>query len=243
MSILNLNGPAGRPARSKRAVKVWMGIGLVIAVLGVGSTLASTITINGGTNTEFGQGVSRTVYCGGDHQITVKPISSYSNNTETRSVVSEDPITHLDRNSESAPGYFYLSGISVSDIPEQCSGVDFVLSVYPPDGTAPVALASYTDPNTHMTSTLTTPTVYWERASGGDNALLSASRVHWVSAEPLAVIHPGVSGDFIIEFTAAFANTNINDVGRILIETQDDAISEDHASLGLPLVHGTRTHL
>jgi hypothetical protein len=59
-----------------------MGIGLVIAVLGVGSTLASTITINSGQNTEFGQGVERTVYCGGNKQISVTPISGYINNPD-----------------------------------------------------------------------------------------------------------------------------------------------------------------
>ena len=91
MSILNLNGPAGRSPRGKRAVKVWMGIGLVIAVLGVGSTLASTITINGGTNQEFGQGVQRTVYCGGNQEITVTPVSSYLNVAEPMPSESESP--------------------------------------------------------------------------------------------------------------------------------------------------------
>ena len=58
MSILNLEfnaGSGGRAPRNKRAVKVWVGIGLVAAVLGVGSTLASTITLNNGGATEFGQ--------------------------------------------------------------------------------------------------------------------------------------------------------------------------------------------
>jgi hypothetical protein len=57
-----------------------MGIGLVIAVLGIGSTFASNITLNqpGGT-TEFGQGVTQTVYCGGDQSVTITPISTYVN--------------------------------------------------------------------------------------------------------------------------------------------------------------------
>ena len=133
MSILNLNGPAGRSPRGKRAVKVWMGIGLVIAVLGVGSTLASTITINGGTNQEFGQGVQRTVYCGGNQEITVTPVSSYLNVAEPMPSESESPEVSSASASPSASnlaGTFYLSGIKVSDIPEECSGVDFVFSVF-----------------------------------------------------------------------------------------------------------------
>ena len=53
MSILNLNGPAGRAPRSKKATKVWLGVGLLVAVLGIGSTFAANISINSGTNTEF----------------------------------------------------------------------------------------------------------------------------------------------------------------------------------------------
>jgi len=83
MSILNLEyngGSGGRAPRNKRNVKVWIGIGLVGAVIGIGSTLASTITINNGNTTEFGQGVSSTIYCGGAKQtVQVTPISSFDN--------------------------------------------------------------------------------------------------------------------------------------------------------------------
>lgn len=80
MSLLNLNSPAGRGPRGKSSSRAWMGIGLVIAVLGIGSTFASNITLNqpGGT-TEFGQGVTQTVYCGGDQSVTITPISTYQN--------------------------------------------------------------------------------------------------------------------------------------------------------------------
>jgi hypothetical protein len=56
-----------------------MGFGLIIAVLGLGSTFAASININGGQDTEFGQGSTRTVYCGGDEQVTIAPISTYVN--------------------------------------------------------------------------------------------------------------------------------------------------------------------
>jgi len=223
MSILNLNGPTGRPARSKRAVKVWMGIGMVIAVLGVGSTLASTISINGGTNSEFGQGVQRTVYCGGNKEISVSPISTFKNNEETSTPISEGDSEHDDSVATTSPGSFYLSGIKVSDIPEECSGVNFVISVYASDGSAPITISG-------LEQGIVTPTVLWQRSESSDvedTAILSLVRDSYVDPRPsLATVTPGSkrsgNGSFTINFSPLANNTNINDVGRILIETQND---------------------
>lgn len=80
MSILNLNTPQGNRSGGKKSVKMWLGAGLLVAVLGIGSTLAANITINSPEgNTEFGQGVTQTVYCGGDKSVTITPLSSYQN--------------------------------------------------------------------------------------------------------------------------------------------------------------------
>lgn len=223
--------------RSKRAVKVWMGIGLVIAVLGVGSTLASTITINGGKNTEFGQGVERTVYCGGNKQISVTPISSYLNTVETSTPVVEDSKSHNDVLATSAPGTFYLSGIRVSDIPEECSGVDFVLSVYPADSTEIQIIASSDNGN----FTLQNPTVYWAKNETETVGALSQSKFGYVDPGNLATLKVGprslALGSFTLSFPENVAKVNINDVSRILIETQDDVIHED-----APIVRGARPY-
>jgi hypothetical protein len=78
MTILNLNGPAGREPRSKKTVRAWMGVGLVIAVLGLGSTFAANISIANNNESEFGQGVTKTVYCGaGEDEITITPVSAF----------------------------------------------------------------------------------------------------------------------------------------------------------------------
>ena len=83
MSLLNLNSPEGRSPRGKKSSRVWMGFGLIIAVLGLGSTFAANININGGEpNIEFGQGLTQTVYCGENDEeesITVTPISAFVN--------------------------------------------------------------------------------------------------------------------------------------------------------------------
>ena len=91
MTILNLNGPTGRAPRGKKTVRAWMGVGLVIAVLGIGSTFAANIGITNNNKSEFGQGVSQTVYCGAGEEngrsdsegskITVTPISAFVNSS------------------------------------------------------------------------------------------------------------------------------------------------------------------
>jgi hypothetical protein len=83
MSLLNLSSPAGQSPRGKKSLKMWMGAGLVVAVLGIGSTFAATIQINNSGTSEFGQGISQTVYCGTTNpiKITVTPISTFVNST------------------------------------------------------------------------------------------------------------------------------------------------------------------
>lgn len=79
MTILNLNGPAGREPRSKKTVRAWMGVGLVIAVLGIGSTFAANINISNNDESEFGQGVTKTVFCGSTQdEITITPASKFT---------------------------------------------------------------------------------------------------------------------------------------------------------------------
>lgn len=94
MSILNLNTPQGRGPVGKKSAKIWMGVGLLAAVLGFGSTFAANITLNspGGT-TEFGQGVSQTVYCGGNKSVTITPISAYQNSIKSDDTQAVETLT------------------------------------------------------------------------------------------------------------------------------------------------------
>jgi len=82
MDILNLGGinePSERP--SKKKLKVIIGIGLLAGVMGMGSTLAASITLNGGTAVEFGQGVQLVAAC--DSEITLTPTAEFVNDTRT----------------------------------------------------------------------------------------------------------------------------------------------------------------
>ena len=94
MSILNLNTPQGGNSVGKKKTKIWMGAGLLAAVLGVGSTLAANITINSPEgNTEFGQGVTQTVYCGGTQSVTVSPMSTYVNTVKAADTPAQETLT------------------------------------------------------------------------------------------------------------------------------------------------------
>jgi hypothetical protein len=94
MSILNLNTAQGRGPAGKKSLKIWMGVGLLAAVLGFGSTFAANITLNspGGT-TEFGQGVTQSVYCGGNKSVTVSPFTTYQNTVKSSDTPAVETVT------------------------------------------------------------------------------------------------------------------------------------------------------
>ena len=80
MEILNLGGAEDSysPApKSRKKLRVILGIGALAAVTGLGSTLAANISLNGGGNVEFGQGVATTAAC--DDTITLTPVSTFVN--------------------------------------------------------------------------------------------------------------------------------------------------------------------
>ena len=155
MSILNLNAPQGRAPRNQKTTKIWLGVGLLVAVLGIGSTFAASISINAGTNTEFGQGVERTVYCGGSQTITVAPITTYRNSSS-----GTDPA-----------GTFWLSGIAVTNVPTSCDGVDFEFSVYDATtGSSALTMATVNG------KTATAPTVYWRTGVTNQHFVTSSAK-------------------------------------------------------------------
>jgi uncharacterized repeat protein (TIGR02543 family) len=80
VEILNLGGAADNysPAsKSRKKLRVILGIGALAVVTGLGSTLAANISLNGGGNVEFGQGVATTAAC--DDSITLTPVSTFVN--------------------------------------------------------------------------------------------------------------------------------------------------------------------
>ena len=98
MEILNLGGSYEPSARApKKKFKVLLGVGLLAAVMGMGSTLAASITLSSGSPVEFGQGVAATTAC--DSSLTVTPFSTYVNRETTTAagfVFTSVTISNLD---------------------------------------------------------------------------------------------------------------------------------------------------
>ncbi len=81
---------------------------LVIGIFALGSTLASDINLNSNTAVEFGQGVAQTTACTGNESLVVTPLSNFDNSAST----------------------FSLTDITISNIPDNCIGKDFRISLY-----------------------------------------------------------------------------------------------------------------
>ena len=216
MSILDLgNGPT-TPSSSGKSKKAILGLGLLVAVLGIGSTLASTISINANQSIEFGQGVQQSIYCGSGERksITVTPASAFSN---------------------SETGTFGLNAIEISNIPEECSDMNFVIKVYDSSSPDPKRLA-YNSPNG-----MDLANVWWASgcpeteqncrltqsldAVADGYALISSSTAFAAPTTGLA----SVSADSSTTFTVRFLNGRLpsNDVRKIVIETQEDTFGFD----------------
>lgn len=86
----------------------------MIAILLVAVTVKGTFAANVGLTAngagEFGQGIQITAACSGGTALTLKPIIAFSNT--------------------SGAGAYYLTGITVSNIPTDCYGEKFLLNVF-----------------------------------------------------------------------------------------------------------------
>lgn len=215
MSILDLGTGPSRPSVGKKSTRIFLGFGLLIAVIGVGSTFASTISINANQDIEFGQGVQKSIFCGGEESITVTPISSFANSDEL--------------------GTFGMTGITISDIPEDCSDRNFIIKVYNNvGGSSPLILAHNSDNSLSMNIA----NVWWANGCPDDEetcrlrnsaledgyALVSTNLEQYVAPGEISNV------DFTpTSFTVNFLSNVLssNDVKKIVIETQNDTYGFD----------------
>jgi hypothetical protein len=98
MEILKFEGgaPRGRAKSSsnKKSIRVAVAVGAVALVAVLSSTLAANISINTGSNVEFGQGIAGAAAC--DGALTLTPTSGFLN-------------------TGGSSGVFYLASITVQD--------------------------------------------------------------------------------------------------------------------------------
>jgi hypothetical protein len=119
MSPLNIhpeeNVDTSNKKKSNKTLKVLLGVGVLVLVPVIGSTLAAQITITN-SPVEFGQGVVQTTAC--DDAVVVTPDSVFTN--------------------AAGAGDFYLDSVTLSDIASGCDGKSFAIKVYDNTGTSPV---------------------------------------------------------------------------------------------------------
>jgi hypothetical protein len=100
---------------------------LLVTTIYLPNTVGGKISLNSNASIiEFGQGVSQTVACSGDTNLTLTPRSSFTNGS---------------------PGAHYLNSVKVSNIPTSCYGVDFTISAYNDTGSTPLALFNISSTN------------------------------------------------------------------------------------------------
>ena len=189
--------------------------------------------MNNGGATEFGQGISTTIYCGGAQQtVHVTPVSVFDNN---------DPVPAQ---------AFYVGQLKVTGIPSACAGVDFAVSIFD-NGTTPNALPMDADMSTALASGVSTagianvwfpdgcPTVADTKLlctdpNAGPNQATGAMVWFDTAAGPIAMdgadsTNVWVTPDHSVPDAGSFTLTlpgpwliKASDVSKIVIETKED---------------------
>jgi hypothetical protein len=96
--------------KKKSRKKLIVGLAMLGVIPVVGSTLAASISLNGGSNIEFGQGNQAVVAC--DSNITITPTSTFTTSN------------------------FYLQKVKVSNVATGCEGKTFTVVARDSSGTA-----------------------------------------------------------------------------------------------------------
>jgi hypothetical protein len=185
-----------------------MGAGLVVAVLGIGSTFAANININNNDTSEFGQGFTETVYCGANDGgepfvITVQPISAFVN--------ASDP----------ADAKFELSGVKISDIPDECYGKDFVISAYDGASASPLVLSTAAG----VAPGVTEVAVNYESGDLTPGFSFDRTSVVIEGATGNVTVSAAV-GSIQVLFTSLAGRQDTDNVAKIVVETQENIVGD-----------------
>jgi hypothetical protein len=106
--------------KNQNKFAVLSALSLIIATVLFKTTFAANISLNSGSNVEYGQGIAQAVACSGATSITIAPTNAFTNSSNG--------------------GSFALSGFTVSNIPSGCSGFDFTITVYDNSSNTPLSI-------------------------------------------------------------------------------------------------------
>ena len=177
MSLLNLD--SGGKERSRKPLKVILGIGALAAVVAVASTLAANININSGP-VEFGQGVASTTACDSDG-ITVTPYSTFIN--------AADAGSHM---------FTSLTIGGIDSSPDKCEGKIFLIKAYG-DGNQPLDLFNW---ETNAYDADTNPDREWRETARYNYIEI------WKGANEFVWVSEGSDEDDVSSDTSDITNTS-----------------------------------
>ena len=215
MSLLDFNDSAPKGPESKKPLKLFLGVGILLGALTLSSTLAANINLNGGGNVEFGQGVTRTVACDSDG-ITLTPYSTFVN----------------------APGAgdHKFSSLQISGIDsslEKCAGKTFLIKAYGESGPA-LDLFKW---ESNAYDAITNPESEWQEIDRYDFVEIrkDADEFTWISDgtdddDVISETGDITQTSFTLLFTSATTSirrtplASAQDVKRITIETYDQRL-------------------
>ena len=89
-----LDFEAALTPRPRKNLPLLLGVGTIAIVVGISSTLAGSITLNGSGNTEFGQGVVTAAAC--DSNITITPSSFFDNSSDANYLMNSIRVSSID---------------------------------------------------------------------------------------------------------------------------------------------------
>jgi hypothetical protein len=139
MELLKFSDSPKSSRRGKNPA-AFIGAGIMVAVMGLSSTLAGTISINSGATVEFGQGIVSTAAC--DASISIAPVSTYVYAADTAGAFEVTSIT-IDK-------VGWDSGVSGATTSQGrgCRGQVLELRAFGTSSTNPLAFYNSSESNT-----------------------------------------------------------------------------------------------
>ena len=190
MSLLNFEPSGPMPKGEKKSLKIFLGIGLLVGTVALGSTLAASINLNDSGPVEFGQGIAQTVACSGNDSIIVTPTSSFIN--------------------ADGAGAYYFTSVTLSSIPSECIGADFTIAAYDNSGNI-MRLASDV-----CSVTGTKPIINFQGSPATDHTTGSDNEMHTIVSDKSAT---AFTVSWIGGVNDCQANAIATNVYRITIES------------------------
>jgi hypothetical protein len=110
--------PSSSPGKISGVIK--LAFLFIAGSLFIQTTLAANVNLGSGSSLEFGQGTQQTVACSGSQALSILPLSSFVNASNS--------------------GAYKFSSIRVSNIPTSCRDRDFILSAYTSSGNTALSI-------------------------------------------------------------------------------------------------------